>query len=197
AQESPVPVEVVDSETTAMAQGFVVLEAARAALEGGTLSEVVERARSMVPHVEVVALLESIEYAFRGGRLASGARLLGALLRIQPLVKVSENKVSLVGQVRRRRSGITNLVERVTSRVEDRPTHLTVHYAEDKEEGKRLLDTLREKVNCVEHYLIHIPVALGVHAGPGSIGVAYYVEGGPVEQESLVDRLRTRLPGGD
>jgi DegV family protein with EDD domain len=67
-RESPVPVTVVDSQTTAMAQGFVVLEAARAAAEGASQDQVAARARAAVPNAGVVALLETVSYAFKGGR---------------------------------------------------------------------------------------------------------------------------------
>jgi DegV family protein with EDD domain len=168
---------VVDSETTAMAQGFVTLEAARAALQGATLHEVVERARAVIPNVEVTALLETINYAVQGGRLASAARLLGNLLRIQPLIRVAENKVSLIGQTRRRRKGLRQLLESIQARVGESPVHIAVHHAGDEAEGQALLEQLQASLDCVEAYLAWVPVALGVHAGPGAVGVACYVEG--------------------
>jgi DegV family protein with EDD domain len=190
AKESPVPITVLDTETTAMGEGFVVLEAARAAQERAPLEEIVAKARTMLPSVGVIALLEDVGYAVRGGRLASAARLLGSVLRIQPLVQVSGNKVGLAGQARRRRSGLEQLKNRILQLAGDAPAHLTVHYAEDRAEGEGLLETLKQQLNCVEAYLTHIPVALGAHAGPGSIGVSYYVEGGLQTEERAGIRKR-------
>ncbi|MGC9398174.1 MAG: DegV family protein [Anaerolineae bacterium] len=197
ARESPIPVTVIDTETTAMAEGFVVLEAARAAEAGRSPEEVAEVARSVVPCVDLIALLKDVGYAVRGGRLASAARLLGSLLKIQPLVRVANNKVSLVGQVRRRASGLKQVEARVVHNAGDRPTHVVVH-AEEQEEGQRLLESLCSQINCVESYLTPVPVALGAHAGPGAIGVGYYVEGGLVsaEKPGLRERL-TALLGED
>ncbi len=185
AASSPVPVTVIDTGTTAMAEGFVVLEAARAASVGLSLVEVIARARAVVPKVELVALLETVGYAIRGGRLAGAARLLGGLLNIQPLVSVSDNKVGLVGQVRRRHRGLNQLVERVKERAGASPVRLAVHFAEIEDEGRELLAQLEAAVNCVEAYLTRVPVPLGVHAGPGSIGVAYCVEAGFATSEGL------------
>ncbi len=193
AEECPVPVEVIDTETTGMAEGFVVLEAARAALEGLSLSEVVERARATVPRVDLIALLETVGYAVRGGRLASAARLLGNLLNIQPLVRVRDNQVSIVGQVRRRTRGLQQLVERVKRQVQDAPVHLAVHYTEDEAEGRRLLERLEAELTCVETYLVRVPIALGAHAGPGAIGVGYYGEGAVEMEEGRLKALRERL----
>lgn len=176
AEASPVPVIVIDSGTTAMAEGFVALEAARAALQGHTLDEVAAHAQRAAKNMGLVALLESISYAVKGGRLASAARLVGNLLAIQPLIRVQENQLGIVGQVRRRASGLKQLCERIAERAGSAPVHLTVHYSEDEQEGQALLEELKRRMNCVEGYLTRVPVALGVHAGPGAIGVAYYVE---------------------
>lgn len=185
AKSSPVPVAVVDTGTTAMAEGFVVLEAARAAAAGLSLAEVFARARAMVPRVELVALLETVGYAIRGGRLAGAARLLSGFLNIQPIVRVCGNKVSLVGQARRRSRGLSQLVERVKQQAGSSPIRLAVHFAEVEEEARELLAELQAAVNCVESYLTRVPVPLGVHAGPGSIGVAYYVEAGFATPDGL------------
>ncbi len=175
-RESPVPVTVVDSQTTAMAQGFVALEAARAAAEGATLEEVAARARAVVPNAGVVALLETVNYVFRGGRLSSAASTVGSLLKISPLIRVQNNRVSLIGQARRRSKGIAAVIEKVVDEVQDNPVHLTVHYTEDETEGAYVLRELKRLLRCVETYLLHVPTELGVHTGPGALGVAYYIE---------------------
>jgi DegV family protein with EDD domain len=190
ARESPVPVVVVDTGTTAMAEGFTVLAAARAAEEGNSLEQVVARARAAIPNTGVTALLESLSYVLKGGRLSTAAGRVGSRLRIQPLIRVKENKVSLVGQARKRSKGIEALIEKTVDEVRGHPAHITVHFAEDEDEGQHLLDSLRSRINCVESYLMRIPIELGVHAGPGSIGVAYHIER---ENIGLVQQLEQKL----
>jgi len=175
-RESPIPVVVIDTETTAMGEGFVALEAARAANLGAPLEAVAERARLVAANVGLVALLESVTYAFKGGRLGLAAGKVGSLLRIQPLIRVQRNHVSLVGQARRRDRGLESLVEKVKDEARDDPVHIAVHYAEDQNEGQKVLDVLRLRLNCVEDFLLRVPVELGVHAGPGAVGIAYYIE---------------------
>ncbi|MCD6284379.1 MAG: DegV family protein [Anaerolineae bacterium] len=190
AGESPIPVVVVDTGTTAMAEGFTVLVAARAAEEGHSLEQVVARARAAIPNTGVTALLESVTYVLKGGRLSAAAGRVGSMLRIQPLIRVKDNKVSLVGQARKRSKGIEALIARTVDELRGDPAHITVHFAEDEDEGQRLLDSLRSRINCVESYLMRIPIELGVHAGPGSVGVAYHVERDNI---GLVQQLEQRL----
>ena len=130
-RQSPIPVAVVDTETTAMAEGFVVLLAARAAQAGATIDEIVSKAKAAIPHASVYALLESVSYALKGGRLSAAAGKVGTMLNIQPLIRVHGNRVGLVGQVRRRSKGLRAIIDRVADDVRDDPVHLTVHYAEN------------------------------------------------------------------
>ncbi len=176
AEASPIPVAVVDTGTTAMAEGWVAIEAARAAQQGGGFADVVRRAQEVVSRVQLTALLEGVTYAVRGGRLASAARLVGNLLNIQPLIRVRNNSLSIWGQVRSRSKGINQLTSRLVEEIGTAPTHLVVHYTEDEAESRSVLETLKQRLNCVESYLTYVPVALGVHAGPGAIGIATYVE---------------------
>ena len=175
-RQSPIPVTVIDTETTAMAEGFMVLIAARAAQAGATVEEIVAKLKAAIPHANVYALLESVSYALKGGRLSAAAGKVGSMLNIQPLIRVHANRVGLSGQVRRRSKGLRAIIDKVTEDMRDDPVHLTVHYAEDESEGQHVLDELKSRINCVESYLTRVPVELGVHAGPGALGVAYYVE---------------------
>ena len=189
AERASLPVRVIDTGSTAMAEGFVALEAARAAMDFLPLEAVVARARAVVPRVELLALLESVDYAVRGGRLASAARLMNSVLKIQPVVSVKNNQLGLLAQSRHRSKGLRNLVAKLKARVGERPLHLAVHYMEDKAEGNKLLATLQEQFNCVESFLARVPLALGVHAGPGAIGIGYYAEGEPESSPSWSERL--------
>jgi DegV family protein with EDD domain len=202
-RESPVPVVVVDTETTAMAEGFIVLLAARAAAAGASLAEIVLKAKAAVPNANLIALLESVSYALKGGRLSAAAGKVGSMLNIQPLIRVHDNRVGLIGQVRRRSKGLQALIDKAIDEIRDDPVHLTVHYAEDESEGKHLLDELLTRTNCIEHYLTRVPVELGVHSGPGAIGIGYYVERADLglrEQigklgEQAKEAILSRLPG--
>ena len=87
------PVRIVDSRNAAMAQGFVVLEAARVAAEGGDLAAVVARAGEMIPRVNLVVTLDTLEYLYRGGRIGRAARLMGSALQFKPVLSVENGAV--------------------------------------------------------------------------------------------------------
>lgn len=176
AELAPYPIEVVDSGTIAMAQGFVVLAAARAAAAGASLAEVVERARAAIPKVDLIAALETLEYAVRGGRLAWAARMVGNLLQVKPLVRVANNDVGLFGQARSRAKAVRQLLDTLAQRVGDASVHIAILHSGAVEEAQRLKEEILTRFRCVEVYVEPIAPVLGVHAGPGALGLAYYVE---------------------
>lgn len=176
AELAPYPIEVVDSGTIAMAQGFVVLAAARAAATGAPLAEVVERARAAIPKVDLIAVLETLDYAVRGGRLAWAARMVGNLLQVKPLVRVANNNVGLFGQARSRVKAIRQMLDTLAQRVGDASVHIAILHSGAVEEAQRLKEEILARFRCGEVYVEPITPVLGVHAGPGALGLAYYVE---------------------
>ncbi len=168
-----IPVHVINTGTTAMGEGFVVLEAVRAMRRGLSLEQIISRTQRAAEGAGVLALLSDIAYAVRGGRVASAARLVGQLLRIHLLLAVERDHLLIAGQARSRTSALQRLFNKVQQRWQDRPVRLAVHYATDRAEGTALLEKLKAHLNCAESYLLRIPTPLGVHAGPDAIGVAY------------------------
>lgn len=176
AELAPYPIEVVDTGTISMAQGFAVLAAARAAAAGESLRGVVERVKAVVPRVDLVATLESLEFAVRGGRLAWAGRLLDNLLHVKPLIRVRNNDVGIFGQARTRAKAVRQMVDEIAKRVGDAPLHVAVLYSDALEEAQQLKENILARFRCVEVYLEPIVPVLGAHAGPGSLGLAFYAD---------------------
>lgn len=159
-----------------MAQGFIVLAAARAAQAGASLAQVVERARALIPKVELIAALDTLEYAVRGGRVAATlAQTVSNVLRIKPLVQVQDGQVSILGQARSHAKAVRRLVDTLVEKAGDAPLHIAVLYSDALEEAERFRDELKARFRCVEAYLTSITPVLGVHSGPGVMALAYYV----------------------
>ncbi|MCX8068134.1 MAG: DegV family protein [Anaerolineae bacterium] len=177
AELAPFPIEVIDSGTIAMAQGFVVLAAARVAAAGASLAEVVQRVKEAIPKVDLVATLETLEYVVQGGRLAWAARLVGNLLRAKPLVQVRENNVGLIGQVRTRNQAIRKLLDTLAERVGEAQVRIAILHTGAMEEAMRLREEIAARFKCVEILIEPVTPVLGVHAGPGALGLAYHIEG--------------------
>ncbi|WNM25466.1 DegV family protein [Demequina capsici] len=93
AQDASVPVQIVDSGTVAMAQGFAALAAADRARHGGTLDECAAAARRVADGSMCVFTVDSLEPLRRGGRLSVAAAALGTALALRPLLSIADGRV--------------------------------------------------------------------------------------------------------
>jgi len=175
----PIAIEVVDSRSTTMGLGFVALAAARAAAKGRGLAEVASAARELVPRVNVLFIVETLEYLHKGGRIGGASRLLGSALRIKPLLHLSEGRIDGLERVRTKRKAVQRMLEVMAERVGNAPVHAAVIHANAPEEATRLREQVRERFPYTELHLAELSPVIGTHVGPGTVGVAFYTgEGG-------------------
>ncbi len=168
------PIEVVDSYTVAMALGFQVLEAARAAEQGASLAECKAIAEEARQHTGVIFAVDTLENLYRGGRIGGGTRFLGSALNIKPILEVVNGSVEAVERVRTRRKSLTRLVELMEERVGGRqPVRLAALHADAEAEACDLLNEAKARFNPVESLLTTVSPVVGNHAGPGTVGLAF------------------------
>jgi DegV family protein with EDD domain len=171
-----VPIRIVDSRSAAMAQGFVVLEAARAAAAGGDLEAVIARAEEVAAKVQLLATLETLEYLHRGGRIGGAAALVGSALQIKPILYLVDGQVQPFAKPRTRHKAIQCMLQSMAEQVGDRPVHAAVMQAAAAEEAEDLRQQVAQRLDCVELYVTEFTPVMGAHAGPGLLGVAFYVD---------------------
>lgn len=176
-QLSSLPIEIVDSGSASMGQGFVALAAARAAIEGASLSQVVEKAREVASKVQLLATLDTLEYVVRGGRLSVAANLIRPALQVKAMVSLHQGNLRLLGMARSRAKAVQRLLDLMAKEVGDKPIHVAVLHSEALEEAERLRQTVAERFHCLELHLTTLTPVLGVHGGPGALGVIFYPEG--------------------
>jgi DegV family protein with EDD domain len=167
-------VEIVDSKTAAMAMGFQVLMAARAAAKGASLAECKAAAEEARNHTGVLFAVDTLEFLHRGGRIGGGARLLGTALNLKPILEICDGHVEAVERIRTRRKSITRLIELVEARIGGRkPIHLATLHANAPEEAQLLLNLARERIDAEESIFSEVSPVVGNHAGPGTVGLAF------------------------
>lgn len=167
-------IEIIDSNATAMATGFVVLAAARAAQDGASLEQVVETARQAIPRVGVVFTVETLEYLRRGGRIGGGAAFLGSVLDLKPILELKDGRIEPVERVRTKRKAVERVLNSIVSKVEGQsPIRLATVHAAAPEEAAILLQMARERLGAVEAIMAEASPTLATHLGPGTVGLAW------------------------
>lgn len=170
-------IEVIDSQTVAAAQGLVALAAARAAAEGKSLAEVVRAAEEVRGKVTFVALLDTIRYVYRTGRIPKVASQVGSILNIRPILTTSSGAIHMAGVVRSRSHGIERMLEMVKDKIGLSPVHIAVMHAYALDEAKRLMERVRSEFDCAELWLTEFSPLMGYACGTGTLALAFYKEG--------------------
>ncbi len=167
-------VAIVDSLQVAMSLGFQVLAAARAVAEGADLEQAKAVAEEARDKSGVLLLVDTLEYLHRGGRIGGAARLFGSMLNIKPILEVREGRVEPVEKVRSRKKALKRIVDLAVDRMGGRePVRVAVLHADAEREARRLLSMLQERITPVESYLTPVSPTVGVHVGPGTVGITY------------------------
>jgi len=171
-------IEVIDSRTVAGALGFVVLEAARVASRGAELAQVAEAARSMIPRVNLIAILDTLYYLAKGGRIGKASAWTGSLLNLKPILEYSTSTgtVEALERPRTKSKAVKRLLEIMVERVGDSPVHVLVHHAGVPEEGEQLKAQVASRLNCAELHLTEFTPMMGVHTGSGVLALSFYAE---------------------
>jgi DegV family protein with EDD domain len=167
-------IEIVDSQTTSMALGFLALEAARAAEQGASLKECRELVERLKPDTGVIFAVSTLEFLHRGGRIGGGTRFLATALNIKPILELQEGRVEGVERVRTRKKSLSRLIELVEERINGRkPVHLAVLHANSADEAREVLDEATGRLLAVESVFSQVSPVVGAHTGPGTVGLAF------------------------
>jgi DegV family protein with EDD domain len=170
AQDVPdLQIHIVDSEQVTMGLGWLVIAAAEAAAEGRKVQEILALIEDMKPRVRVYAMLDTLEYLRRSGRVRWARARAAEILRIKPIVEVFLGKVSDIGQVRSRQRAIDHLLDRVRALGHLERLAVLHTYSPDLETfGQRLADLSK----TAHLTTVAVTTIIGAHVGPKGLGVA-------------------------
>lgn len=168
---SDFPVEVIDTQTATLGLGFLVTDAAETAETGASLEECAARVRELMPRVELVFVIQTLEFLAKGGRISKAKSLLGSVLSIKPLLRFEHGQLEPFQQPRTRAKALDALVQWVNSLGEIEK--IAVFYdgtPEMRPEADALVTRLtatipREKLSVGPYGNVY-----GVHLGPKATG---------------------------
>jgi len=177
AREFDGAVRVVDSKSAGMGTGFVAIAAARAAREGGDLSAVEAQAESTVPRIHAFLVVQRLENLRRSGRISATAFRLGTALSLKPLLRIDSGKLVLAQRIRTTSKAIVAMVEQVLEVVGERRAALAVHHVDNPDGAAEVAATLASALPACRPALVtDLGPVLGVHLGPGAVGVVLLTE---------------------
>jgi len=163
-------ISVVDTQAVSAMEALIVTAAARVAIAGGSVEEVIEKAKSSIDKTSVYVVLDTLEYLQKGGRIGRAAALMGGLLSIKPILTLNDGEVHPHEKVRTRAKALARIIEIVQS---GGPyEEITVMHASAEDEAEYLTSVLEPMCSDLPILNSQIGPVVGTHAGPGSVAVA-------------------------
>ncbi len=163
-----VPIHVVDSCSVSMGFGFLGIEAAKLVRAGQSLEQIASRIDSMVPKIRLWAVLDTLKYLERGGRIGRTRAFLGTLLNVKPMIQIKE-EVLPAEQVRTHKKAIARMVEIASA--EGPYEYLAVLHSSAEPLAVELSNQLAAIHPRDEIVVAQLTGVIGVHGGPGVLGV--------------------------
>ena len=164
-------VTVIDSSTASVGHMLQVIAAAEdASAEDAALDSVVSAAQTRAASGYGFAMVDTLEYLQKGGRIGKAQAFMGSLLKVKPILKVADGEVLPVDRPRNVRRGLQRLEELV--REQGPVSKLAVAYTTDAGPADEMRGRLSDLAAPENTYTLQIGSAIGTHVGPGAVAVS-------------------------
>jgi len=173
---APDKITIVDSGLASMALGLCAMAAAERAGSGGTREECAAAAESTASRVKLLVAFETLEYLRRGGRIGRASAFLGGLLKVKPILTVKDGETHPVTRVRSRQKALDELF--ALAGPDEQVEQAVVLHTTTPDDAAALADRVRAAHPGLPLIVGRFGPALGVHGGPGMIGLAVVVRPG-------------------
>ncbi|MFY9277041.1 MAG: DegV family protein [Clostridium sp.] len=169
-------IEIVDSRSNCMQMGYVAIEAAKAAAAGKSMEEVIDVCTSVINNSRFLFTPDTLDYLKKGGRIGGASALLGTLFQIKPILSVCDGKTTVFTKVRTKKKAVDTLVTTLVNDLQGKELGgVIVHHINCQDEGLSLAAKIKKQLG-VDVQIDTIGPIIGLHVGPGSIGVAYFTK---------------------
>lgn len=166
-------VYVIDSTQLSLGLGFQVLAAAEDIANGNTLETILSNIEAVRRRVRVVAMLDTLEYVRRSGRVSWAKARIGNLLRFKPFVELKDGKVLSIGESRTRRKGIERLLDMINKF--GKLEMIAILHSNAESDALKIQDQVKNLTSKNHSLLINVTTVIGVHVGPNALGFAVII----------------------
>ncbi|HUQ17395.1 MAG TPA: DegV family protein [Candidatus Saccharimonadales bacterium] len=168
---------VVDTHTTAGSIGLIATACARARQAGRSLAETATLARTLSDRAQLLALIDTLDFLRRSGRISGAAAMFGSLLSMKPILEIAHGKAESIDRARTREKGMALLKELITARIPaGSRIHASTLHCNAPERARALGEWVQQQYHCVEYWTDEAGPVLAAHAGPGTVALCWYRE---------------------
>lgn len=164
---------VMDSRTVTLGLGLLVIEAAKLRDAGKSLAELTKATEEYISKLRLWAVVDTLKYLKMGGRISPTSAAMGSVMGISPIISVKDGKVESIGKSRGRKNGIKRIAQLVEKEKPDTSYTIVFGHSNAPDALREELDVLLPLIKVNDYLVGNIGAAVGTHAGPGAVGIAY------------------------
>lgn len=168
---------VIDTKNIALGSGFYSIYAAQLVEKHVSFEEIVKKIENKIEDSHIYYSLQTLHYLVKGGRLGRVEGMLGSMLQIKPIISCDKDGIYYtVEKVRGRKQSINKLIDIVQDKIKDKKNYyLTICHGYAQEEADKIKERMKSYIDNATIFMEgQISPALGVHTGPGLIGIGYF-----------------------
>lgn len=172
----PPEIYVIDSRVASCGLALLVTAAARAIAHGWPAQQVAQHVEELVARVQMLFVVDTLEYLHKGGRINGAAALFGSALKIKPILYFQNGKIEPLEKVRTSKRAKRRILEIMEKRIKDQPVHICITHAQALEEAEHVRAYCTAHFDCRELFIEGISPVISTHVGPGTVAVSFYTE---------------------
>ncbi len=174
AMAEKMPVHVLEAGGAGMAAGFPAIHAARAASDGASIDDVVRTAERVASHSAIVAVLDSLAYVARSGRVPGVVARIADAVPSTFVLRLEDGNVGVRARFGSRQRAVQGLVKQLAKDVRNAAyVGVAVHHGADEAEAHELAEQVRRDIRPDDLFVTSFTPVMGAHVGPGIIGLGY------------------------
>lgn len=170
-----VAIQVIDSQSVSMGLGMIAIAAARAAAAGKEADEVVSLVETLIPKVNVIFAVDTLEYLYKGGRIGGATAFMGSVLSIKPVLYIKDGRIEPLEKARTKKNAIARVLDLMAERIGTAEgVHAAIMYCSIPEEAQALGEQVKARFHPAELLVTEAGPIIGTHSGPGTLGIVFY-----------------------
>ena len=174
-EENPdADITILDSASFSYGYGLYVIQAAKMVQDGASKEEIISYLTDSFENCGILFFPETLEYLQKGGRISSGTKVIADILDITPILTIEGGLVTSKDKVRGRKKVFGKIAEMVAEEIDCSKTHkIAIMHGNSFENAEKMKEKLIEKTGISDYDIEILGPTIGIHAGPGAIGVIY------------------------
>ena len=170
-------VRIIDSRLVGSGIGVLLKLAKQMADDGKNIDEIEAFIKDKITHVKLYAVVDTLEYLYKGGRIGGASKFFGELLQIKPILTINDGRVDAFEKQRTKKKAMGRMLELVQTECKDfKKGDFSFSMLDTNPEIDFLKHEFKERFGAENMPFLNLPPAIMVHAGPGTIIVTFFTE---------------------